>query len=398
MARFIRPTNQRFGALNQLTGGFTEGYDTMSRWRKEAGEEKDRNLARASRDQLAELFEQGPEATTTAIPDRMAAGMDHPGKETERVAGTEITTKDWTGWYQKMMRAKMRTGDVAGAMAAQEMAEGMMHKGAMQYAGQGLALLEAGDLEGAAQALNQANQYFPNGSRNVHQVVNGQLVMLGLDEETGKPRANPVAVTPEYLTNVVANMQDPEKFLAWTRHRQGMKWKKEEQDQLKKHREETLKFRREEMESDERRHRERLSSAERLAGAKAGKASAENMRRHVSAAEKFALDAIDKMPEGELKFLEQLGYGGTNLATLAGHAARDNPDASPAELFDIVMEEVKKQVLAGQEEPAAGPPGVGPGQAIPGAPSTGPLKAAREIYSRQTPEQKAGPVISPLSP
>ena len=93
--------------------------------------------------------------------------------------------------------------------------------GFTSYSMQATALIDAGDLEGAARALYAAYQHFPNGKDvrfGMQTGKDGQRVMvaMGRDEKTGESSGPPQVIDRNTITRMVENMQKPGALRAWT--------------------------------------------------------------------------------------------------------------------------------------------------------------------------------------
>jgi hypothetical protein len=99
----------------------------------------------------------------------------------------------------------------------------MQQRGFINYAQQGLALQQAGNVRGAMAAYRAAYQYFPVGydvefgtmpGRNGQQ----QIVGFGLDEKTGKVvPGTQMLMDPERTSTIIENFSNPQAFRAWTK-------------------------------------------------------------------------------------------------------------------------------------------------------------------------------------
>jgi len=126
-----------------------------------------------------------------------------------------MNTRDWVQYRQQAVRDMMLQGK--SEREAQDEVTAMQQAGFNRYGQQAAAMLQVGNQQGAARALKAAYQYFPNGADVKFGFQEGQLVTLGLNEETGEPQGTPQVITPEYLAATLANFADPDKFLAWTK-------------------------------------------------------------------------------------------------------------------------------------------------------------------------------------
>jgi len=116
-------------------------------------------------------------------------------------------------------------GDPRKMKAIREERTEFYHRSFMGHLAGADTALEAGDLEGAANELQQAYDFFPNGSRAVVQNVGGKLIAIGVDEETGQ-RKGAMPVSRETIGKMLDNFNKKENFQLWSTN----KFRDEESD------------------------------------------------------------------------------------------------------------------------------------------------------------------------
>jgi hypothetical protein len=133
-----------------------------------------------------------------------------------------VTVDEWAQMRQRYRQIAGARGTPESVANADNAVTQMQMRGFLNYTSQAQALLQVGNLQGAATALRAAYQYFPNGTDSRFQVHNGHLVAYPYDEKTGKVLSDKARViTPEYLAGAVQNFSNPQNFLSWTKDWRG---------------------------------------------------------------------------------------------------------------------------------------------------------------------------------
>jgi hypothetical protein len=136
----------------------------------------------------------------------------------------DMKTDDWKQYRAQLMDAARLSGDPSRVENANKMVTQMQQEGFLNYAQQGLALQQAGNVKGAMAAYRAAYQYFPNG----HDVEFGvfhdpktqrsAIVGFGKDEKTGKiVPGSQLVMDPERVAALIDNFKNPAAFTAWTK-------------------------------------------------------------------------------------------------------------------------------------------------------------------------------------
>ena len=123
----------------------------------------------------------------------------------------DFRTRDWSDFREKALQGLVARG-MPLAQAAEEVdtqTMRMQQKGFNHFAMQGAALLRAGNTKGAMAAIKAAYQMFPSGDDVNLGVHNGQVFGITIDEETGKPTGQPIAITPESILGLVDQANKP---------------------------------------------------------------------------------------------------------------------------------------------------------------------------------------------
>lgn len=131
----------------------------------------------------------------------------------------QMGAREWAEYRLALMQAAQKSGRPELVQQVNDSVTKMQHDGFMSYGQQALALLQAGDEDGAKKALVAAYSHFPNGTNVKFAVQGSQLVGYGVDEQTGKPKGA-MAITPEMLDRTLRNFQNPQAFATWTVDRQ----------------------------------------------------------------------------------------------------------------------------------------------------------------------------------
>jgi hypothetical protein len=122
----------------------------------------------------------------------------------------DFRVEDWVQHREQLLRSMMRGKrmPLAEALQAVDMqVMQMQQQGFTNYAQQAVAMLQGGDLKGAAAALRVAYQYLPTGRDARFGIQNGRLYALTIDEVTGKPVGKPTEVQPELIYAITDNMR-----------------------------------------------------------------------------------------------------------------------------------------------------------------------------------------------
>jgi hypothetical protein len=123
----------------------------------------------------------------------------------------DFRTRDWSDFREKALQGLVARG-MPLAQAAEEVDNQtmrMQQKGFNHFAMQGASLLRAGNTKGAMAAIKAAYQMFPSGDDVNLGVYNGQVYGITIDEETGKPTGQPIAITPESILTLVDQANKP---------------------------------------------------------------------------------------------------------------------------------------------------------------------------------------------
>ncbi len=143
--------------------------------------------------------------------------MDFSGVDPMEVP--DYKTRDWEEFRKSAVKSAILRGtpraDAVDKVDQQVI--GMQMRGFQNFATQGMALQQAGDLKAAAAAYRAAFQYMPTTSDVKFSIVKGNLVAYAVDEETGQPESRPWLVNPETLSGMAKNFSTPG---AWAEHAQ----------------------------------------------------------------------------------------------------------------------------------------------------------------------------------
>jgi hypothetical protein len=140
-------------------------------------------------------------------------------KDVDPMEVPDYKTRDWAEFRKNAVRGAIARGmPYADAVdKVDQQVIGMQMRGFQNFATQGMALQQAGDLKAAAAAYRAAFQYMPTTSDVKFSIVKGNLVAYGVDEETGQPESRPWLVNPETLSVMAKNFSTPG---AWAEHAQ----------------------------------------------------------------------------------------------------------------------------------------------------------------------------------
>lgn len=127
-----------------------------------------------------------------------------------------MPTADWAAYRARMMDAARASGKPEALAQADQAVTGMQQRGFINYAQQGLALQQAGNLRGAMNAFRLAYQYFPNGSDVKFGIYKNHIIGIGIDEKTGQPSGEPTVMDPQRVASIIDNFKSPEAFRHWT--------------------------------------------------------------------------------------------------------------------------------------------------------------------------------------
>lgn len=166
-------------------------------------------------------------ASRQAVPtsaEPAAAGIDMEEVDFSNVSPDEIpnyTSQDWTKFRERALRGylarRMPVGQAI-QLVDQQVTE-MQQRGFTNFAMQGLALQEAGNLKGAMAAYRAAFQMFPSGTDVKFGVHNGKIVGVGINEETGEPEGGPMLIDSERVAAIIDNFRKPEAWQHWAKDR-----------------------------------------------------------------------------------------------------------------------------------------------------------------------------------
>lgn len=130
----------------------------------------------------------------------------------------DMKTDDWKRYRAELMDAARQSGNPEAVSRANDMVTEMQQKGFLNYAQQGLALQQAGNVRGAMSAYRAAYQYFPNGHDVEFGVHKGRIVGFGKDEKTGKVvPGTELVMDPERVGVLIENFKNPQAFRMWTK-------------------------------------------------------------------------------------------------------------------------------------------------------------------------------------
>lgn len=143
-----------------------------------------------------------------------------------------MSTKDWVKYRAESVRDAIARGMSEGD--AHQMVDQIQQRGFLQQGQQALTLLEAGNPRAAALALKAAYQYFPNGADVKFGIRGNTLVGMGFDEETGKPKGQPMILNSERLAVMLENFTNPNAFRAWTKDWRDQEFQRRKYEEVEK--------------------------------------------------------------------------------------------------------------------------------------------------------------------
>lgn len=123
----------------------------------------------------------------------------------------DFRTRDWSEFRDQALRGLVARG-MPLAQAAEQVdtqVVRMQQQGFNHFAMQAAALMRAGNERGAMAAIKAAYQMFPSGDDVKLGTHNGQIYGITIDEETGKPTGQPIAITPESILSLVDQANKP---------------------------------------------------------------------------------------------------------------------------------------------------------------------------------------------
>lgn len=131
---------------------------------------------------------------------------------------------DWVKYRARMVDAARQSGDPAAVQQANDMVTKMQMEGFHAYGQQGMALQQAGNLQGAMSAYRAAFQYFPNGNdvefglHNDRKTGRKQIVGFGKSEADGKViPGSEIVMEPERVAVLLENFKNPQAWRMWTK-------------------------------------------------------------------------------------------------------------------------------------------------------------------------------------
>jgi hypothetical protein len=148
----------------------------------------------------------GPARSPKALPSS-AEPVDLSDVSPEEIP--DFRVQDWEEYRREMAVSMLLRGkSTAEVMQTVDSAViQMQQQGFTNYAQQAMAMLQGGNLKGAAAALRAAYQYLPTGKDAKFGVKNNKLYALTIDEATGKPVGSPFEVQPELIYAITDNMR-----------------------------------------------------------------------------------------------------------------------------------------------------------------------------------------------
>ncbi len=163
-------------------------------------------------------------STQQAVPSTQGRGEQEVDFSTEarEVMPEDLaahSSKDWEKERRYWAAHALTQGQ--DPFAAMDKVSMQQQNGFTRYAMQSTALMDAGDMEGAARALYAAYQYFPNGKDvkfGIQKGKDGQrvIIAMGRDEESGEPSGPPQILNRDTVTRMVENLKKPGALRAWT--------------------------------------------------------------------------------------------------------------------------------------------------------------------------------------
>jgi hypothetical protein len=150
------------------------------------------------------------ETLTTAVDPKTKAAIVE-GMGTRYVKGA-TRANDWQIMKDKLAAVAIRNGDYETLMGLDAKVSAMQLSKVNEHTTNAIRLLQQGDTQGAAEALYQANGYYPDGTDlKLRMQPDGSLVGYGFDEASGEFKGG-VAITAESLSSQLEAMQDPIAF------------------------------------------------------------------------------------------------------------------------------------------------------------------------------------------
>lgn len=134
-----------------------------------------------------------------------------------------MTLDDWKRYRREMVQAAQASGRGESVDKMDQMVTGMQQRGFLNYAKQGFALQQAGNVRGAMAAYRAAYQYFPIGFDVEFGTVKGRdgrmnIVGVGVDEKSGKVvPGTQMLMDPERVSTLIENFTNPNAFRMWTK-------------------------------------------------------------------------------------------------------------------------------------------------------------------------------------
>jgi hypothetical protein len=236
-----------------------------------------------------------------------------------------MNTKDWEQYRARRLALAAREGVPLGEVDKEVTA--MQMGGFQRYGQQAMALMQAGNLRGAATAMRAAFQYFPNGNDVKLGIHQGQIIGYGMDEETGKPVGKPMVLNADTTARMLENFANPQAWRMWTKdwHAMAMEEKKFDRDTAVS--EETLA-----------QGRERNKIAASAARSRAMTALVNAQRSGLKPSDLTSTSRY--FSEG---LMEMVGIYdpllASKLAAMAAQKWAANPNVPPAQILDMVIED-----------------------------------------------------------
>lgn len=146
--------------------------------------------------------------------------LEQAGEAVSQMSPVDVpnyTKDDWADFRVKATRGLMERGmSAADAFdKVDQQVMGLQQRGFLSFAKQGLARLQYGDPRGAASLFRAAFQYFPTGTDVKFGMQNNTLFAMSIDEKTGQPVGNPMALTRESVATMIENFTNPAAFRTW---------------------------------------------------------------------------------------------------------------------------------------------------------------------------------------
>lgn len=146
--------------------------------------------------------------------------LEQAGEAVSQMSPVDVpnyTKDDWADFRVKATRGLMERGmSAADAFdKVDQQVMGLQQRGFLNFAKQGLARMQYGDPRGAASLFRAAFQYFPTGTDVKFGMQNNTLFAMSVDEKTGQPTGNPMALTRESVGTMIENFSNPAAFRTW---------------------------------------------------------------------------------------------------------------------------------------------------------------------------------------